>query len=146
MKLLAPFPAKPLAPAPAGWHLQASENVPPFTRVVELSPGRNITLTIRPHLLVPDANGSSVFNVPEPGFEPMLAYQQRSTVGAILSTSIHQMDDDAKKLGFAIDKLQQLLVSLPKPEPTTDQPVPAAKPPNQASPNPAAKPANSRNR
>ena len=117
VKLLDPFPAKPLAPPPAGWCFKSSENVPPFTREVELSPGNRITLTIRPHLLVPDADGANVFNVPEPGFDPLLGFHQSATVSAILSHSIRQLEEDSKELGATIDKLQQILVSLPKPEP-----------------------------
>lgn len=116
VKLLAPFPAKPLAAAPAGWHLDASDSAPPFTREVEISPGTKITLTIRPHLLVPDADGASVFTISEPGYDNALGYRQTATVGAILSNSIRQLDDDSKQLGTAIESLQQLLISLPKPE------------------------------
>lgn len=124
VKLLAPFPAKPLAPAPAGWHLDASDSAPPFTREVEIAPGTKVTLTIRPHLLVPDADGANVFAIPEPGYDNSLGYQQAATVGAILSNSIRQLDQDSKRLGNAIDNLQQLLVSLPKPE----EPQPEVKP------------------
>ena len=131
VKLSAPFPAKPLAPTPVGWHIESSDQVPPFTREVELSPGRKITLSIRPHLLVPDADGSTVFHVAEPGFEPSLGYQQASTVGAILSTSVRQLEEDSKQMGVAIDKLQQLLGSLPKPDP---EPEPAAALPNPIAP------------
>ena len=125
VKLVAPFPAKPLAQAPAGWRLESSEHAPPFTREVELSPGKKITLKIRPHLLVPETDGSDVFNISEPGFEASLGYCQNTTVGAILSNSIRQLDNDSKELGSAIDKLQQLLVSLPKPDP---QPAPEPSP------------------
>jgi hypothetical protein len=117
VKLLAPFPAKPLSTPPAGWRLETSENVPPSTREIELSPGKKITLEVRPHLLVPEADGTGLFNVLEPGFNPSLGYRQDTTVGAILSNSIRQLDTDSKSLGAAIDNLQQLLVSLPKPEP-----------------------------
>jgi len=117
VKLMAPFPAKPLAQAPAGWHLEAKNHAPPFTREVELSPGSKITLSIRPHLLVPDADGASVFTISEPGYDNTVGYQQTATVGAILSNSIRQLDEDSKRLGVAIDSLQQLLISLPKPEP-----------------------------
>lgn len=116
VKLFAPFPAKPLAQTPAGWHLDSASNATPFTREVELAPGTTITLTIRPHLLVPDADGANVFSVPEPGYDNTLGYAQTATVGAVLSNSLHQLDSDSKQLGAAIDRLQQLLVSLPKPE------------------------------
>lgn len=125
IKLLAPFPAKPLSQPPAGWHLAPSESAPPFTRKVELAPGSEITLNIRPHLLVPDTDGANVFTIAEPGYEYSLGYGQTATVGAILSTSIRQLEDDSKQLGTAIDSLQQLLISLPKPEP---QPVDISKP------------------
>lgn len=121
IKLLAPFPAKPLASPPPGWHLVASESAPPFTRKVEIAAGSEITLTIRPHLLVPDSDGTKVFSISESGYEASLAYQQVSTVGAILSNSIRQLDEDSKHLGNAIDSLQQLLISLPKQEPLTAQ-------------------------
>ena len=117
VKLFAPFPAKPLAQPPTGWHLDASSSAPPFTREVELAPGTTVTLTIRPHLLVPDADGAGVFTIPEPGYDNTLGYAQTATVGAILSHSLRQLDGDSKQLGAAIDRLQQLLVSLPKPEP-----------------------------
>ena len=128
VKLLAPFPAKPLAKPPAGWHLEAAENAPPFTREVELSPGKKITLTVRPHLLIPDMDGANTFMVSEPGYEPSLGYRQDATVGAILSQSIRQLDDDSKALGAAIDNLQQLLVSLPKPLPVAPPAPEPAKP------------------
>ena len=127
VKLLAPFPAKPLTPAPTGWHLEPSEKAPPITRDVELSPGNKISLTIRPHLLVPDADGNRVFSVLEPSYDPALGYRQSATVGAILAHSINQLEDDAKELGTTIDKLQQLLVSMPKSAPATT-PSPESKP------------------
>jgi len=121
VRVLAPFPAKLLAKSPAGWRIESSESAPHFTREVELAPGKHISLTVRPHVLVPDADGSAVFNIPEPGYSAPLGYHQNATVGAILSTSIRQLDKDAGELGKAIEQLQQLLVSLPK----TEQ-VPAA--------------------
>ncbi len=129
VKLFAPFPAKPLAQPPAGWHLDASNIASPFTREVELAPGTTITLTIRPHLLVPDADGANVFSIPEPGYDNTLGYAQTATVGAILSNSIRRLDEDSKRLGAAIDNLQQLLVSLPKPEPKIES-QPEGKPVN----------------
>ena len=121
VKLRAPFPAKPLAQAPPGWRLDASDSAPPFTREVELAPGSKITLSIRPHLLIPDADGVNTFKIAEPGYETSLGYQQTSTVGAILSNSIRQLDEDAKQLSNVVDSLQQLLISLPKP-PTQPEP------------------------
>jgi chemotaxis protein histidine kinase CheA len=128
VKLLAPFPAKLLAQVPNGWRIEKAGNAPPFTREVELSPGSTITLSVQPHILVPEADGESVFAVSEPGYNAPLGYRQDATVGAILATSIRQLDEDARQLGGAIDQLQQLLVSLPQPEPTPQEnPAPARK-------------------
>jgi hypothetical protein len=131
IKLRAPFPAKPLAQAPPGWRLDNSESAPPFAREVELSPGSKIILSIRPHLLVPDSDGTNSFNIEEPGYENSLGYEQTSTVGAILANSIRQLDDDAKRLSTAVDSLQQLLISLPKPP---AQPAPEPEPAQIAKP------------
>ena len=139
VKLVFPFPAKPLSQPPAGWCVKSSSSVPPLTREVELSPGNKITLTIQPDLLVPDADGASVFSVPEPGFDPSLGYRQNATVGTILTHAIRQLDQDSLELGTAIDKLQQILVSLPKPEPRAlpvpdIQPDPKPEPKTKSSP------------
>lgn len=135
VKILAPFHAKPLAQPPPGWLLVAAENAPPFTREIELSPGKQITLTVRPHLLIPQTDGSSTFTISEPGFQPALGYRQNTTVGATLSQSIRQLDEDSKAIGTAIDHLQQLLVSLPKSEPP---PAPTTAP--SPTPDPATSP------
>jgi hypothetical protein len=129
VQLRAPFPAKLLAGVPEGWRIEKSDRAPAFTREVELSPGSNITLSVQPHILVPDADGTHVFAVNEPGYQSDLGYRQDATVGAILATSIRQLDDDTRHLGEAIDQLQQLLVSLPRPEPAAaqDQPAPGRK-------------------
>jgi hypothetical protein len=125
--LSAPFPAKPLAAIPVGWHLDISTSAPPFTREVEIAPGAPLTLTIHPHILVPDADNTNAFDVSEPGYHHPLGYRQAGTVGAILASSIRQLDEDSKNLGTAIDNLQQLLTSLPKPEfrplPETRSPI-----------------------
>ena len=132
VKLLAPFPAKPLGPLPPGWKLDSSTDAPAFTRDVELAPKSSITLTIKPHVLVPEANGASAFSVNEPGFDPADGYRQFHTVGAVLARSLNQLDEDSKQLGTAIDQLQQLVSALPKPSPkpaakTDPKPLPAAK-------------------
>ena len=83
-----------------------------------------------PHVLVPDTDGSTTFPVDEPGYDSALGYQQTATIGAILTNSLQRMEEDSKQMGHAIDSLQQLLVSLPKPaepEPSVEN-APVAKP------------------
>lgn len=115
IKLRAPFPAKALAQAPQGWHFDASNNASLYRHDVEIAEGSKITLTIQPHVLVPDSDGRDVFSIAEPGYDADLGYQQISTIGAIVANSVSQLDEDAQKIGVAIDDLQQLLISLPKP-------------------------------
>lgn len=118
ISLKAPFPAKTLGPAPDGWKLlRPDAKVPAFEREVELAPGSSVHLTIRPHVLVPDANGSSIFAVAEPGYDPALEYRQATTLGALLGRSLRQLEQDEQRMGEAIERLEQLLVSLPAAEP-----------------------------
>lgn len=117
VKLLAPFPAKPLSEPPPGWMLDASGKAPDIIREIEFSSGSKITLSVRPHVLIPVVDGITQFSIKEPGFDSSLGFHQPSTVGTILSTSISQLDEDSKQLGIAIDRLQQLLISLPTPPP-----------------------------
>jgi len=129
VKLLAPFPAKPLSAPPAGWRLEHPKEVPAFVREVPLSNGTKISLSIRPHLLVPDADGSNVIAVKEPGYEPALRYAQTGTMSAVLSSSLEQLDEDSRKMSEAVERLGQLLSSLPSPEPRAEAvPSPIKKP------------------
>lgn len=123
IKLLFPFTPKPLTPPPPGWTFDATAGAPPFTKQVELAPGTKISLNIRPHVLVPVADGKETFNVNEPGFDPALGYNQPGTVGTILSKAVTQLDEDSKNLGEAIDRLEQLLASMPAPAPEPAPPV-----------------------
>lgn len=113
VKFLAPFPAKPLFQAPVGWRLEHPGDVPAFVEKVQLANGTNISLSIRPHLLVPDADGQNVLAVNEPGYEPALRYAQTGTMSAILSESADRMEEDSLKMSEALDRLGQLLSSLP---------------------------------
>lgn len=116
VKLLAPFPAKPLAAPPKGWRLEHPKEVPAFVREVPLSNGTKISLSIRPHLLVPDADGAHVIAVKEPGYDPALRYAQTGTMTAVLSNSLDRLDEDSKKMSDAVERLGQLLSSLPAPQ------------------------------
>lgn len=129
VKLLAPFPAKPLSAPPAGWRLEHPKEVPAFVREVPLPNGTKISLSIRPHLLVPDADGAHVIAVKEPGYEPALRYAQTGTMSAVLSSSLEKLDEDSRKMSDAVERLGQLLSSLP-----------ASQAPPEAAPSPIKKP------
>ncbi len=129
VKLLAPFNARPLSHPPAGWRLEHPKELPAFTQEVALKNGTHIQLSIRPHLLVPDADGARVISVKEPGFEAEKRYAQTGTMSAVLSNSIDQLDKDSHQMVEALDRLEQLLGSLPATEaPPRAHPVPAPAP------------------
>lgn len=113
VKLLAPFAAKPLFQAPAGWRLEHPDDVPAFVEKVLLANGTTISLSIRPHVLVPDANGEDVLAVNEPGYDPALRYAQTGTMSAVLGDSVKRMEEDSLKMSAALERLGQLLGSLP---------------------------------
>ncbi|BCX49111.1 hypothetical protein HAHE_30190 [Haloferula helveola] len=115
IKLVAPFPAKPLSSPPKGWRLIHPESAPAISEQVSLANGSKIRLSIRPHVLVPDADGSQVFALSEPGFDPTLGYAQTETVGAVLADTIHDLDRNGDRLDAAARRLAELLDSLPSP-------------------------------
>lgn len=128
VKLLAPFPAKPLFQAPAGWRLEHPEDVPAFVEKVPLANGTVISLSIRPHVLVPDADGENVVAVQEPGYDPALRYAQTGTMSAVLSATAERMEEDSRRMGEALERLGQLLGSLPAaPEAPPAKPSPVKK-------------------
>lgn len=109
-----PFAAKPLGTPTPGWKLVSSPEAPPFSQNVEVAPGTWLTLSIRPHVLIPDADGQTAFQIQEPGFTPAHGYRQTSTIGATLGSSIEQLEADSRMLGEVITDLEQILISLPK--------------------------------
>ncbi|GAA5484429.1 hypothetical protein [Haloferula sargassicola] len=116
--LKAPFQPKLLGTPPAGWRLSEVDTVPPVEETVTLANGAKVPLSIRPYLLVPDANGDTSFALTEPGFQASKGYAQTDTVGSILADSIHHLDDDSDRLAATARKLGELLDSLPS-APTT---------------------------
>lgn len=113
VKLLAPFPAKPLIAPPSGWKIVQPEGLPAFSETAELPNGTQLNLSIRPHLLVPDADGSRIFALSEPGFDARLGYAQTDTIGSVLADTIHALDENGDRLDAAARRLSELLDSLP---------------------------------
>jgi len=114
VKISTPFAAKPLGNPSPGWRLVSSPDAPAYTHSVEVAPGTSLTLSIRPHVLIPDADGRDAFQIQEPGFDPALGYNQRNTLSASIASSIRQLEEDAVVLGQVMDELEQILISLPK--------------------------------
>lgn len=115
VRITTPFPAKPLGAPPPGWRIVVAEDAPEFAEKVEVAPGTWITLGIRPHVLVPAADGREIFHIREPGLAAAEGYRQSTTVSAAIAASLHQLEDDARVLGQVVDELEQILISLPNP-------------------------------
>lgn len=124
IKIVAPFPAKRLAPPPPGWKIVHPDETPARTESVTLANGQTVGLAIRPHVLIPEADGAEVFALSEPGFDPARGYDQTETVGSILADSIHQLDEQDARLTAAANRLSELLDSLPPTDEPTDTPEP----------------------
>lgn len=122
--IVAPFPAKRLAPPPPGWKIVHPDDTPVRTETVTLANGQTVSLAIRPHVLIPEADGAEVFALSEPGFDSALGYDQTQTVGSILAESIHQLDEQDARLTAAANRLSELLDSLPPTDEPTDTPEP----------------------
>ena len=135
--IVAPFPAKLLASPPAGWKVIHPDHTPEKTQSITLSNDQTIELAIRPHLLVPDADGAKIFALHEPGFDPADGYNQHDTIGSVLADSIHQLDRQDARLSEAATRLSELLDSLPPMDtvdstqdetPNRDEPTPTNEP------------------
>lgn len=115
IRVYSPFPAKPMSAAPQGWRYEpAPQAIEPHTQTVKLSSGATIDLSITPFVLVPLSDGSSVFTIREPGFEPRMYFSQQRTIGAMLQASTKEIEKHEKAAAKAITRLQQLLSSLPR--------------------------------
>lgn len=120
--LKAPFQPKALGSPPPGWRMSEADVVPPIKEEVTLSNGSNVSLTVRPYLLVPNADGDTSFALMEPGFQAAKGYAQTDTIGAVLADSINHADEDLDRLAAASKRLRELLDSLPA---ETPAPLPA---------------------
>jgi hypothetical protein len=116
VKISSPWPAKPLDEPPLGWrYIPAPEGIDPYRTTVKLGESSSVNLAITPYVLVPVSDGRNVIRISEPGYQPELSYLQNQTVGAILQHSTEKIEQQEKLTGAAIQRLQQLLSSLPKP-------------------------------
>ena len=120
IEIVAPFPAKPLSTPPAGWRLAHPDSVTAVAHEVTLNNGTPVKLSIRPHVLVPDADGRDIFALREPGFDSAKGYNQTDTIGAILAESIHTLNDHTDRLAKASQSLSELLDSLPAAPPVAE--------------------------
>jgi hypothetical protein len=116
VKISSPWPAKPLDEPPLGWrYIPAREGIDPYRTTVKLGESSSVNLAITPYVLVPVSDGRNVIRISEPGYQPELSYLQKQTVGAVLQHSTEKIEQQEKLTGAAIQRLQQLLSSLPKP-------------------------------
>ncbi len=115
VKVTSPWPAKPLDTPPVGWkYVPAPAGIEPFRTTVKLGGGRSINLAITPYVLVPISDGLNSIRILEPGYKPALRNQQVETVGSVLLDASRELEQNEKRASAAIQRLQELLSSLPK--------------------------------
>jgi len=115
IKVYSPWPAKPLAEAPAGWrYVPAPSEIEAYKQTVKLSSGNTIDLSITPFVLEPVNDGVKIISIAEPGYDPDLQYAQKNTLGTMLQKSTIELEENEKHAARAISLLQQLLSSLPQ--------------------------------
>lgn len=116
VKITSPWPAKPLDVPPLGWkYIPAPAGIEPYRTTVKLGDSDSVNLAITPYVLVPASDGRNVIRISEPGYQPSQNNLQQSTIGSILQQSTEEIERNERQTGAAIQRLQQLLSSLPKP-------------------------------
>ena len=111
----APWPAKPISYAPAGWKfIPAPEGSEPFRTEAKLTSGKVIELAITPHILVPESDGRTSIKISEPGYKAGKTGPQKDTLGVMLENSTAEIEKHEKHAADAIQLLQELLTSLPR--------------------------------
>lgn len=117
VKIEAPWPAKPISVPPAGWKFApGGKETEPFRTQVELASGNTVDLSITPYVLVPISDGRTAIKISEPGYEASLQFAQKNTLGVMLQNSTAEIENHEKHAAAAIQRLQQLLSSLPRKE------------------------------
>lgn len=115
VKVYSPWPAKPISNPPAGWKFApAPEGTEPFRTQVKLDSGNTVDLSITPYVLVPISDGKTSIKIFEPGYDPIQKFSQQSTLGVMLLNSTTEIENHEKDAADAIQRLQQLLSSLPR--------------------------------
>lgn len=114
VKILSPWPAKPMASAPEGWKFSpAPAGLAPYSKSVKLNSGNEVVLTITPFVLEPLSDGLNAIRIAEPGYDPAQKYTQKDTVGTMLKNSTMELEQNEKQAASAIRRLQLLVSSLP---------------------------------
>ncbi len=117
VKIDSPWPAKPISVPPTGWKFAPGEkDTEPFRAKVELASGNTVDLSIIPYVLVPIADGRTAIKISEPGYQAALQFAQKNTLGVMLQNSTSEIEHHEKHAAEAIQRLQQLLSSLPRTE------------------------------
>ena len=115
VKVTSPWPAKPLDVPPLGWkYIPAPAGIEPYRKTVKLGDSDSVNLAITPYVLVPVSDGLHAIRISEPGYQPGADYMKETTIGSILQRSTEEIERNERHTGIAIQRLQQLLSSLPQ--------------------------------
>ena len=114
VKVYSPWPAKPISSPPIGWKFApAPKGTEPFRTQVTLSSGNTVDLSITPYVIVPLSDGKTSIKISEPGYNAA-QQSQEDTMGVMLYNSITEIENHEKHAADTIQRLQQLLSSLPR--------------------------------
>lgn len=115
VKIDSPWPAKPISVPPAGWRfVPGPSDSEPFRKQVKLDSGYIADLSITPYVLVPIEDGKNVIKIAEPGYKDYLKFSKNVTLGVMLQNSTAEIENHEKQAAEVIQRLQQLLSSLPR--------------------------------
>jgi len=107
VRLHLPYPPRPLEDLPAGWRLEAREDVPATTHEVTLANGETISLKVSPFVLVPINMAGSV----------ALREPRSSSTNSLLSDNLLEQAEALrqtnKKLQETLEAFHQHLLSIP---------------------------------
>ncbi len=108
-----PWKPKPMQDAPRGWRYIMGHKEQAYPATILLSNKKKIKVDIIPYVLAPEESDQTALVV-EPGYLPELGYAQTKSVSATISSSNKELEFAEQQLETSIQKLKQLMVSLPQ--------------------------------
>ena len=113
LTLHTPWKPKPMQDAPRGWRYVMGNKEQAYPATILLSNKKKIKVDIIPYVLAPEESDQTALVV-EPGYLPELGYAQTKSVSATISSSNKELEFAEQQLETSIQKLKQLMVSLPQ--------------------------------
>lgn len=113
IRLLSPWAPKPLQNPPYGWRYVPAHQTQAYQVDINTKSGHSIPLDVIPYILVPEES-KDVIQIKEPGYQPDLGYQQKTSISAQLKTTNRHLGTAASSIEQSILELSELVETLPK--------------------------------